>query len=145
MQLLRRFVEGCRQWRAARASRYDLASPFERVAHGLRDSSAYRGRSVLVVGDNEAAVTAAMRLAANPRTWVTLAHGDRTLSGVSAATQARLERALRHGDLRRLPGYRVRELSPQCVLLENDGDVLASIQDAVIVFDPLPAVPRTTD
>lgn len=92
------------------------------VAYGLLDAEAHRGRRAVVVGGGDSAVEAALGLAAQPDTTVTLSYRRADLFRVREPNDQRLRRAVREGRVRLLLGTSVSSISSvEVELVDSSG------------------------
>ena len=105
----------------------------EKVVYRLIDPEQYRGRHVLVVGGGDAALEAAVSIAAEPDTTVTLSYRSNAFSRVKPKNRDLIQEA---GDSRRvsvLLESTVKEIKSSTVLLDQKGKAIDIPNDAVIV------------
>lgn len=109
-----------------------------KVVYGLADASAYRGRRCLVVGGGDSAVEAALALAAQPETDVTLAYRRDAFFRLRTRNLEHVERARAEGKLAVLFETRPVAIEPGLVRLEQgkEGEArsLALANDDVFVL-----------
>ena len=106
-----------------------------KVHYSLRESETFRGDKVLVVGGGDAAIEAALDLADQPGTAVTLCHRRRELSGVTSENALRLRDAVGGGQVRRLPSTRVESIHPYHVDVRSEASGLLRLpNDFVFVL-----------
>jgi len=114
-----------------------LGVPGERstkVAYKLIEPEQYRQRAVLVVGGGDSAVEAAMALAEQPGTEVTLSYRRAMFSRIKEKNQARVEQAIAAGAVRVLYESNVLAIKPESVLLEWRGQEQKLANDYVFIF-----------
>ena len=104
-----------------------------KVVYRLVDQAQYRQQQVLVVGGGDSAVEAALALAEEAGTGVTLSYRGEAFSRLKAKNRQRLAQAESQGRLRLLPGSTVAGIAPAQVQLEQGGRSLTLGNDAVIV------------
>lgn len=104
-----------------------------KVVYRLVDPEQYRNRHVLVVGGGDSAIEAALAVAAEPGTRVTLAYRGEVFARVKEKNRQWLVDAERSGLLAVRLRCNVTRIAEQHVLLENDGESLVLQNDAVIV------------
>jgi thioredoxin reductase/NAD-dependent dihydropyrimidine dehydrogenase PreA subunit len=129
-----------------------------KVCYGLIDAESYAGRHVLVVGGGDSAVEAALALAEQPDTTVTVSYRREAFFRLKAKNEHRMRAALDDGRVRASFQSQVQAIhathvvlqqpgpdgSPEMVELRNDDVfVLAGgtppvkfLQDAGVTFDP---------
>jgi thioredoxin reductase (NADPH) len=104
-----------------------------KVVYRLIDAEQYRGQAVLVVGGGDSALEAALDLADQPDTDVTLSYRSEAFSRVKQKNRQRLEDAMQAGRVRVLLGSVVDSIDAEQVHLRT-GDARTSLRnDAVIV------------
>lgn len=104
-----------------------------KVVYRLVDPVQYRGCDVLVVGGGDSALEAALSVAAEPDTRVTLSYRGDAFSRAKPKNRARVEAAVSDGRLQLALGSNVRTINPKEVELEREGSVSTIANDAVIV------------
>ena len=105
-----------------------------KVSYRLVDPAQYRGQAVLVVGGGDSALEAALALAAEPGTAVTLAYRGEAFSRVKAKNRQALEAARLAGGLAVHLATQVERIGPDSVLLRRaDGLSTPLPNQAVIV------------
>ncbi len=106
-----------------------------KVAYSLLDAEAYQGRRVLVVGGGDSAVEAALGLADQDGTQVTLSYRKGEFSRLRARNEERIQSAIRKGRVEVLLRSELVEIGESSVRLrvgEREERVLAN--DEVFVF-----------
>lgn len=104
-----------------------------KVAYRLIDAEQYRGKHVLVVGGGDAALEAALAIAAQPGATVTLSCRSETFDTARQANRQKAASAAAAGQLRTLMRSQVTRIEPKQVHLEQQGQPLALDNDFVIV------------
>ena len=108
-----------------------------KVVYRLVDPEQYRGQAVLVVGGGDSALEAALALAEQPGTDVTLSYRGDAFSRVKQKNRLRVEQAAQGGSLRLLLGSVVEAIDVQQVRLRTaaaaPGEALTLRNDAVVV------------
>ena len=108
-----------------------------KVVYRLVDPEQYRGQAVLVVGGGDSALEAALALAEQPGTDVTLSYRGDAFSRVKQKNRLRVEQAAQGGSLRLLLGSVVEAIDVQHVRLRTaaaaPGEALTLRNDAVVV------------
>ncbi len=103
------------------------------VVYRLIDAEQYRGQAVLVVGGGDSALEAALALAEQPGTDVTLSYRSDAFSRVKAKNRSQLEEAAAAGRVRVMLGSVIDRIESGTVHLRT-GDAAAALRnDAVIV------------
>jgi thioredoxin reductase/NAD-dependent dihydropyrimidine dehydrogenase PreA subunit len=103
-----------------------------KIVYRLIDPEQYRGQHVLVVGGGDSAIEAALAVAAEKGTSVTLSYRGETFGRVKQKNRARLAEAEATARLRVMLGSNVRRIEADCVHLEC-GEPVQLTNDAVIV------------
>ena len=104
-----------------------------KVVYRLVDAAQYAGQAVLVVGGGDSALEAAVSLAEQPGTKVTLSYRGASFSRVKQRNRDALDQARRAGRLQVLMESQVRSIEADTVLMAQ-GDALQALRnDAVIV------------
>lgn len=104
-----------------------------KVVYRLIDPEQYRGQRVLVVGGGDSAIEAAVSIAEQPDTQVTLSYRGSAFARVKAKNRERLEAMAASKRLRVLLNSQVQSIAPDKVTLtlnDRSGDIA---NDAVIV------------
>ena len=104
-----------------------------KVVYRLVDPEQYRGHHVLVVGGGDSALEAAHSIAEVQGSTVTLSYRSPAFTRAKPANKDKIESLRAAGRLRVLTSSNVREIGPDSVTLETDGDVAKIDNDAVIV------------
>ena len=104
-----------------------------KVVYRLIDPSQYDGQAVLVVGGGDSALEAAIALAQQPGTEVTLSYRGAAFSRVKQKNRSALEQAQRAGRLRVELDSAVQSITADQVKLQTAASLLELRNDAVIV------------
>lgn len=104
-----------------------------KVVYRLIDPEQYRGKQVLVVGGGDSAIEAAIALAGQPGTTVTLSYRGEAFGRIKEKNRERLAQAQAGGALRVVLKSTVGEIRPESVTLHQDGGNEEIANDAVIV------------
>lgn len=104
-----------------------------KVVYRLVDPEQYRSSHVLVVGGGDAAVEAALSVADEPQTHVTLSYRGEAFGRVKQKNRQRLERAQQANRLTVLTRSSVARIAESDVMLRRDADAITLKNDAVIV------------
>jgi thioredoxin reductase (NADPH) len=104
-----------------------------KVVYRLVDAEQYRGRSVLVVGGGDSALEAALALAGQPGTKVTLSYRGKAFDRVKPKNRERLQQAATARRLQVLLDSQVERIGARDAVLRADGKPVTLPNDAVIV------------
>ncbi len=104
-----------------------------KVVYRLVDPEQYQNQKVLVVGGGDSALEAAIAVAEQPGTRVTLSYRSAAFSRVKAKNRQRLDEMRASGTLEVLMESNVREIGVREVKIEQGDKTLARPNDAVIV------------
>jgi len=113
-----------------------LGAPGEtltKVAYQLTDAEAYRGQRVLVVGGGDSALEAAVALAAQPGTRVTLAYRGEGFARARRENREALEAERARGRVDVLLGSEVTEILPRSVRIKDTDGPREIRNDAVLL------------
>ena len=105
----------------------------EKVVYRLVDPEQYRDKHVLVVGGGDAALEAAVSIAKEPGTTVTLSYRSSAFSRVKQKNRELAEEARISGHLSVLLESTVKEIRSATVLLDQKGTAIDLPNNAVIV------------
>ena len=105
----------------------------DKVVYRLVEAEQYAGRRVLVVGGGDSALEAAMSVAEQPDTDVTLCHRGPAFVRANPKNRMRAERFHQSGRLQVLLRSSLREIRPDAVRIATPGGDLELPNDAVIV------------
>jgi thioredoxin reductase/NAD-dependent dihydropyrimidine dehydrogenase PreA subunit len=104
-----------------------------KVVYRLVDAQQYRGMHVLVVGGGDSALEAAIAVAEQPATTVTLSYRSAAFARVKAKNRDRLEELRQSGGVDVLLSSKVLGIEQRQVRIEFDGAVRTLPNEAVIV------------
>lgn len=104
-----------------------------KVVYRLIDAEQYRNQHVLVVGGGDAALEAALAVADEPGTTVTLSYRSEAFGRVKPKNRERLNQAESAGRVKVLLQSNVKEISADRVTLDHKGTACELRNDAVIV------------
>jgi len=104
-----------------------------KVCYRLIDPSQYKGNHALVVGGGDSALEAALSLAEEPGTTVTLAHRSEAFSGAKPKNRERIKAAEQSGRIKVLMKSKVIKIEKDRVQLDHNGQAMEMPNDVVIV------------
>lgn len=104
-----------------------------KVVYRLIDAAQYRGRHVLVVGGGDSALEAALAVAAEPRTTVTLSYRGDAFARVKEQNRKRLKDAQHRARVQVLLESNVKQITANRVTLDHKDKAIEIQNDAVIV------------
>ncbi|MEM8711631.1 MAG: NAD(P)-binding domain-containing protein, partial [Planctomycetota bacterium] len=106
-----------------------------KVAYSLLDARSYAGRRVLVIGGGDSAVEAAVALAEQEGTEVTVSYRRSAFFRVKAANERRMQEAIDSGRVQVYFETNAAEITPASVTLANDaGQAVTLPNDEVFVM-----------
>ncbi|MDH3326946.1 MAG: NAD(P)-binding domain-containing protein [Gammaproteobacteria bacterium] len=104
-----------------------------KVVYSMIDPAQYTNQHVLVVGGGDSALEAACSIADEPDTTVTLSYRSDSFSRAKAKNRERVEVAEKAGRLTVMFKSAVKEVTPERVDIEYNGEISAVQNDAIIV------------
>ena len=104
-----------------------------KVVYRLIDAEQYRNQKVLVVGGGDSALEAALAVAAEPGTSVTLSYRSEAFARVKEKNRQRLAEAERAGRVKVLLKSNVKRIDNDAVVLDQEGKAITIKNDAIIV------------
>jgi thioredoxin reductase len=104
-----------------------------KVVYRLIDAAEYRGRKVMVVGGGDSALEAAIALAGEPGTTVTLAYRRNTFDRARKSTRERLMALAADGKIDLRLGAAIGEIGEHGVVIVIDGETHSIANDDVII------------
>jgi thioredoxin reductase (NADPH) len=105
----------------------------DKVVYRLIDPEQYRGQHVLVVGGGDSALEAAIAIAAQPGSTVTLSYREKAFARANATNRKKVETALFEKRLHVLYESHVQAVHKKSVAISQNGQVILVPNDAVIV------------
>lgn len=104
-----------------------------KVVYRLVDPEQYRNQSVLVVGGGDSALEAALAIADEPGTSVTISYRSEAFGRVKQKNRERLQQAEAIGRVKVVLNSGVKEISPEGVTLVQKEDTMELNNDVIIV------------
>ena len=104
-----------------------------KVVYRLIEPDQYRDHHVLVVGGGDSALEAALDVAAEPGTRVTLSYRGDTFNRVKPKNRARIEQARERNQIQLMLASNVKAITPDKVVLKQGEDTVELRNNAVIV------------
>lgn len=104
-----------------------------KVCYRLIEPSQYRGKHALVVGGGDSALEAALSLAEEPGTTVTLAHRSEVFTGAKPKNRERIKAAEQNGRIKVLMKTKTTQIKEDRVQLDHNGQPMEIPNDVVIV------------
>lgn len=104
-----------------------------KVVYRLIDAEQYRGKAVLVVGGGDSALEAALDLANQPGTKVTLSCRDKVFDRAKPKNRDRIAAAVNADKVRQIMDSRVQQIQLKHVVMRTPDDIFDLPNDAVIV------------
>lgn len=104
-----------------------------KVVYRLIDPEQYQNQNVLVVGGGDSALEAATSIAEEPGTHVTLSYRSDAFSRAKEKNRKKVEAAKKSGKLTVLFKSNTKEITPEKVILDQEGKKIEIENDAVIV------------
>lgn len=104
-----------------------------KVVYRLIEAEQYRDRHVLVVGGGDSALEAALDIAAEPGTQVTLSYRGNAFGRVKPKNRARIDEAVARQQIRLMLESNIKTIAPDRVVIKKGEDVVELPNDAVIV------------
>lgn len=104
-----------------------------KVVYQLIDEEQYRGQHVLIVGGGDSALEAAVRLAAQPGTTVTVSYRGDHFSRARMSNRQQAETLAREGAIRLMMPSSPRLVTAHTVEIEANGEIETLQNDAVII------------
>ena len=104
-----------------------------KVVYRLVDAEQYQGKHVVVVGGGDSAIEAAISIADEPGTTVTLSYRGDAFNRSKAKNRKKLEKIMEEDRLRVLPKSNVKSISANSIHLQTEDGPAVLANDAVIV------------
>jgi thioredoxin reductase/ferredoxin len=104
-----------------------------KVVYRLIDPEQYRGQHVMVVGGGDSALEAALDIAAEPGTTVTLSYRGAAFSRVKAKNRSRLDEAIATKVINVMLESQLTNIGPKKISIKQSGNELELDNDAIIV------------
>ncbi len=104
-----------------------------KVVYRLIDPEQYRGQKVLVVGGGDSALEAAISIADEEGTTVAISYRSEAFNRAKPKNREKVEAAVEAGRLALYMKSNVKEITPETVILDHDGERFELPNDAVII------------
>ena len=104
-----------------------------KVVYRLIDAEQYRGQSVLVVGGGDSALEAAISIAEQPDTCVTMAYRSEAFARAKEKNRQKVEQAENEGRLKVIFNSTVKQINEKSVQIDQQGELLELPNDGIIV------------
>lgn len=104
-----------------------------KVVYRLIDPEQYRGQKVLIVGGGDSALEAALSIAAEPDTEVTISYRSEAFSRAKPKNRNKIQAAIEKKTIRVYMKSNVKEIYSNSVLIEQEGHEIKLSNNAVIV------------
>ena len=104
-----------------------------KVVYRLTDPEQYRNQKVLVVGGGDSALEAAASIAEEPGTQVIISYRSGAFTRAKQKNRQRLADAEQRGNLAVVLSSTVKEITPDGVVIDQEGKLINAKNDAVIV------------
>ena len=104
-----------------------------KVVYQLIDDEQYRGQHVLIVGGGDSALEAAVRLAAQIGTTVTMSYRGDHFARARMSNREKVENLARNGDIRLMMPSKPRRVTTETVEIEVNGEIATLRNDSVII------------
>ena len=104
-----------------------------KVVYRLIDPEQYRGQKVLIVGGGDSALEAALSIADEPNTEVTISYRSEAFSRAKPKNRDKIQTAIDNKIIRVHMKSNVKKIMNESILLEQEGNEFSIDNDAVIV------------
>jgi thioredoxin reductase/Pyruvate/2-oxoacid:ferredoxin oxidoreductase delta subunit len=105
-----------------------------KVMYRLIEADHYTNKKILIVGGGDSAIEAALGLSAQSGNRVTLSYRQAAFSRIKERNEKRIEEAMHSGKVEVFFSSNVKEIKPDCVLVDVSGGVRELANDFVWVF-----------
>ncbi len=104
-----------------------------KVVYRLIDPEQYRGMHVLIVGGGDSALEAAISIAEERGTTVTLSYRSEAFSRAKEKNRQKIDQAVRDGRMQVIFKSNVAEITEKTVKIDRQGEILEIPNDGVII------------
>jgi thioredoxin reductase len=104
-----------------------------KVVYRLIDAEQYRNKHVLIVGGGDSALEAATSIADEPGTTVSISYRAETFSRAKEKNRQKIQQAADEGILQVLMKSNVKDITPEHVRIDQEGQIEELRNDAIIV------------
>jgi putative YpdA family bacillithiol system oxidoreductase len=105
-----------------------------KVCYRLIEAESYQGCKVLVVGGGDSAIEAAVALASQPGTFVTLSYRKKEFTRIKDKNETNIREAVRKGTVRLVFSSNVNEIREETILLETESGIEEIENEPVFIF-----------
>jgi len=105
-----------------------------KVMYKLIDAESYQEQKLLVVGGGDSAIEASIGLASQPGNRVTISYRKPNFFRLKAHNEQNIQRFLKEKKLQALFNSNVKEITPESVRLEQEGQAVQIENDYVFIF-----------
>ncbi|MFQ6606764.1 MAG: NAD(P)-binding domain-containing protein [Fidelibacterota bacterium] len=105
-----------------------------KVMYKLMDAESYQDQKILVVGGGDSAIEASIGLASQPGNQVTISYRKPNFFRLKARNEQNIQRFIEEKKLQVLFSSNVKEITPEVVRLEQEGQAVQIENDYVFIF-----------
>lgn len=104
-----------------------------KVVYRLIDPEQYKGQKVMIVGGGDSALEAALAIADEEGSEVSLSYRSQSFSRAKAKNRDRIEQYAEQGKITLYLPSNLKSVEPDTLTLDNDGELISIPNDAVII------------